>query len=157
MQSIKFSDIATFCYGKMPDKIHIIKNGFPIFSGYQISGYYDTYNCENDELVLIARGVGGTGEIRKTPDKCWLTNLAIKISLKDENLALKDYLFYKFQANDLRILRSGSAQPQITINDLMDYEFNVPNIVEQRHIVDIIQTLFLVCLLLYLQVLCFHQ
>ncbi len=157
MQSIKFSDIATFCYGKMPDKAHIVENGFPIFSGYQISGYYDTYNCESDELVLIARGVGGTGEIRKTPDKCWLTNLAIKISLKNEDLALKNYLFYKFQANDLRILRSGSAQPQITINDLMDYEFVAPNLVEQRHIVDIIQTLFSIYLLLYLQELCFHQ
>lgn len=146
MKDVKFSDISSFCYGKMPDKQHIKNSGFPIFSGYQISGFYDNYNCEDNELVLIARGVGGTGEIRKSPSKCWLTNLAIKISLKNENIALKDYLFYKFQANDLRILRSGSAQPQITINDLMDYTFSVPDLVEQRHIVDTIQTLFAIYL-----------
>ena len=138
MLNVKFSDIATFSYGKMPNKNLVLENGkYPIFSGYQITGHYDTYNSDADELVLIARGVGGTGEIRKTPSRCWLTNLSIKISLFSKNV-LKDYLFYKFQAKDLRWLNSGSAQPQITISDLSAIDLSLPSLEEQRHIVDTI-------------------
>lgn len=136
MLNCKFKEIATFSYGKMPDKKLITPSGiYPVFSGYQISGYYNSFNAEADELVLIARGVGGTGEIRKTPEKCWLTNLSIKINLTTNNV-LKNYLYYKFQANDLRSLNSGSAQPQITINDLSELELLIPDLEEQSHIVD---------------------
>ncbi len=136
MLNCKFKEIATFSYGKMPNKKLITPSGmYPVFSGYQISGYYNSFNAEADELVLIARGVGGTGEIRKTPEKCWLTNLSIKINLTTNNV-LKNYLYYKFQANDLRSLNSGSAQPQITINDLSELELSIPDLEEQSHIVD---------------------
>ena len=137
MRNCKFKEIATFSYGKMPNKNLIHTSGaYPVFSGYQISGYYDTYNAEKDDLVLIARGVGGTGEIRKTPERCWLTNLSIKIDIFDHDV-LKDYLFYMFQANDLRWLNSGSAQPQITINDLSEIDLSIQSLETQRHIVDI--------------------
>lgn len=136
MHKYKFKEIASFSYGKMPDKNLISSLGkYPIYSGYQISGYYNAFNVEGNELVLIARGVGGTGEIRKTPCKCWLTNLSIKISVETKNV-LKDYLFYKFQAKDLRYLNSGSAQPQITIADLSEIEIYLPNLDVQQHIVD---------------------
>ena len=136
MLNCKFKDIANFSYGKMPNKNLILSSGeYPVYSGYQISGYYNDFNANADELVLIARGVGGTGEIRKTPAKCWLTNLSIKINLTTDNV-LKDYLYYKFQAKDLRALNSGSAQPQITINDLSELDLSIPNLNEQKHIVD---------------------
>lgn len=156
MLNIKFKDIAVFSYGKMPIKNLIHETGkYPVFSGYQTTGYYDTYNAEANELVLIARGVGGTGEIRRTPARCWLTNLSIKITVTSNDV-IKDYLFYKFQAKDLRWLNSGSAQPQITINDLSEIEFGIPSLDRQRHIVDIIQTPFSKSPLLYLQAVCFH-
>ena len=136
MLNCKFKDIATFSYGKMPNKSLVLQTGeYPIFSGYQTSGFYPNYNAESNDLVLIARGVGGTGEIRKTPARCWLTNLSIKIEITSENV-LKDYLFFKFQAKDLRDLNSGSAQPQITINDLSELPLSLHEIAEQRHIVD---------------------
>ena len=136
MQTYKFKEIAQFQYGRMPEKSHILQSSdYPIFSGYQTSGFYDTFNANKDDLVLIARGVGGTGEIRKTPSQCWLTNLSIKIDVLN-NSVLKDYLFYKFQANNLRWLNSGSAQPQITINDLSEIDLSIPELNIQRHIVD---------------------
>ena len=136
MLNCKFKDIANFSYGKMPEKSLILQSGqYPVFSGYQISGYYPAYNAEMNDLVLIARGVGGTGEIRKTPARCWLTNLSIKIDITNRQV-LKDYLYYKFQAKDLRSLNSGSAQPQITINDLSELQLSLPEIEEQSHIVD---------------------
>lgn len=143
MLNCKFKDIATFSYGKMPNKALITQEGqYPVFSGYQISGYYPNFNAEFNDLILIARGVGGTGEIRKAPARCWLTNLSIRIEITS-NQVLKDFLYYRFQAKDLRSLNSGSAQPQITINDLSELQLSFPDIENQRHIVDSIKNNFL--------------
>lgn len=31
------------------------------------------------KLIVVARGVGGTGDVKLTPRNCWLTNLSIAI------------------------------------------------------------------------------
>ena len=58
---VSLDEIATMKYGKMPKKDKILNEGFPIFSGYRIVGYYDEYMFENSEVIVVARGVGGTG------------------------------------------------------------------------------------------------
>jgi type I restriction enzyme S subunit len=57
-------DISSMKYGSMPKKELIQESGYPIFSGYRITGYYPKFNCENQEIVVVARGVGGTGDIK---------------------------------------------------------------------------------------------
>lgn len=153
MNKYLLSDISTFSYGSMPQKNLFNTGSVPVFSGYQITGTYPKHNLEKDELVLIVRGVGGTGDIKLSPCRCWLTNLSIHINLST-SIVEKHYLYYYFLANNLRWLNSGSAQPQITITDLSKVQILVPNIDIQRHIVDTIQTLFAIYFLLYLQALC---
>ena len=128
----KLGDISTFKYGTMPKKDRISENGmYPIFSGYRIVGYYDEYNLENSELILIARGVGGTGDVKLSPEKCYLTNLSIVIFL-NENILLKKYAYYYFTLNNLRYLDSGSAQSQITISDLSKVNIKLPPLATQQ-------------------------
>ena len=135
MDKYLLSNIATFSYGSMPQKELFNTGDIPVFSGYQITGTYPKHNLEKDELVLIVRGVGGTGDIKLSPCKCWLTNLSIHIKLISP-LIDKHYLYYYFLANNLRWLNSGSAQPQITITDLSKVQITVPNLDIQRHIVN---------------------
>ena len=74
-KEITFGDFANFRYGKMPNKKKVTNYGeYPIFSGYRITGYYDEYNLEKNELVIIARGVGGTGDVKLSPSKCMEIN-----------------------------------------------------------------------------------
>ncbi|MCM1439950.1 MAG: restriction endonuclease subunit S [Roseburia sp.] len=150
MLTFLLSDIADFSYGVMPKKELFNQGNIPVFSGYQITGTYPKYNLEENELVLIARGVGGTGDVKLTPCRCWLTNLSIHINLLSSAVS-KNYLYYYFLAHNLRWLNSGSAQPQITIKDLANVKICVPNTEIQNHIVDTIRTLFLKSLLLFLQ------
>ena len=63
----KFGEIATFSYGKMPNKKNIVNCGYPIFSGYKIVGYYNSYMYEDPQLIIVARGVGGTGDVKISP------------------------------------------------------------------------------------------
>ena len=137
----RFGDFAVFKYGKMPKKSEIKENGkYPIYSGYRYVGYYDDYNTEANQLIIVARGVGGTGDVKLTKERCYLTNLSISAQI-DESVALPQYLYYYFSLRNLRYLDSGSAQSQITISDLEKVEIPLPNIESQMRIVDCLSML----------------
>ena len=125
-------------YGKMPNKkMPSDKGKYPIFSGYRVVGYCDECNIGEQQLVVVARGVGGTGDVKLSPGACFLTNLSIAV-LVDESVALKKYLYYYFLKNNLSYLDSGSAQSQITIGDLKNVEVPLPSIETQKKVVSIL-------------------
>ena len=128
-------------YGKMPNKkMSSDKGKYPIFSGYRVVGYCDECNIGEQQLVVVARGVGGTGDVKLSPGACFLTNLSIAVSV-DESVALKKYLYYYFLKNNLRYLDSGSAQSQITIGDLKNVEVPLPSIETQKKVVSILDVI----------------
>ena len=110
-------DFCSFKYGKTIRKCEVAeKGGHPVFSGYQVVGYLDSYMYHDPQLLVVCRGIGGTGDIKFSPPKCSITNLSIVISIKDKTFL--GYLFWVLKNADTHSLRTGSAQPQITINDL---------------------------------------
>ena len=94
-------------------------------SGYGIVGYTNIAMYEKQLIVVIARGDAGSGKIVLSPNVFYLTNLAIAILLKDDDM--KFYLFYHLLNSDTSTLRSGSAQAQVTINSLYSYEILIPS------------------------------
>ena len=133
-EMMKFGDFASFRYGKMPIKKKITESGkYPIYSGYRYVGFYDEYNTEADQLIIVARGVGGTGDVKLTKDRCYLTNLSIAANI-DSNVVLPEYLYYYFKPRSLRYLDSGSAQSQITISDLERVIIPIPPLSDQKAI-----------------------
>lgn len=118
-------EVASFKYGKLAEK-HVRSNEFPypVFSGYAVTGYTDKYTLKEPTIVIIARGDAGTGRICMSPKECFLSNLAIAIETKD--VSIKDYLYYHLQDSDTMSLRSGSAQAQITINNVEPFEIMIP-------------------------------
>lgn len=138
---IHLGEIARFRYGKMPETEKILVDdatgGFPIFTGYRIAGRYSEFNIETPKLIVVCRGVGGTGDVKITPAKCWLTNLSIVFELVKE-FADIHYLYYFFAAYSLRFLDTGSAQSQITITDLQRLKIPLPNLITQKKIAAIL-------------------
>jgi type I restriction enzyme S subunit len=139
-REVSLEQISNMKYGKMPKKDRIRDKGYPIYTGYKIAGFYDEYMFENPELLVVARGVGGTGDVKIAPPKSYITNLSI-VLLLDELQADKRYLFYNLGNENLRMLDSGSAQSQITIADLKRYKITLPPIQEQKAIAKILSTL----------------
>jgi len=138
MEHRKLGSFSEMKYGRMPDKKKLLDKGkYPVFSGYRIVGYYDECNIDKQELIVVARGVGGTGDVKLSPGACFLTNLSIAV-IVDESIALKEYLYYYFQINNLRYLDSGSAQSQITIADLKNVVVPIPPLDQQRKVVEIL-------------------
>ena len=118
-------EVAEFKYGKLADKhTRSSKFPYPVFSGYAIIGYTNEYTLKEPTIVIIARGDAGTGRICISPKECFLSNLSIAIETKDA--AIKDYLYYHLLDSDTMSLRSGSAQAQITINNVKSFEIMIP-------------------------------
>lgn len=138
----KFGDVATFKYGKMPNKSKISDDGkYPVFSGYRYVGRYNEYNMMPEQLVVVARGVGGTGDVKITTEKCFLTNLSIGVDIVRNDLVNAKYLYYYFTLNNLRYLDSGSAQSQITITDLEKVNIPLPDLGTQNKIAFVLNML----------------
>lgn len=136
----KLGEIATFSYGKLPNKILLGKGPYVVYSGYKYLEHYPEYNCNVGDVILVARGVGGTGDVKLVNRKCFLTNLSIKIDL-DNDVILNEYFYYIYQIENLRYLDSGSAQSQITIQDLSNVAISLPPLPEQIRITSILSSL----------------
>ena len=120
------TDVADFKYGKLPDKHErSTQYAIPVYSGYSITGYTDIPMFDKKIVVIIARGDSGTGRICLSPSRCFLSNLAIGIIPKRDNFLY--FLYYYLTKCDTYSLRSGSAQAQITINNLEPFPVLIPS------------------------------
>ncbi len=133
--SLPLSDIATFKYGKTIRKQDIEDVGlYPVHSGYTTVGYLPTYMYDEQQLIIVCRGAGGTGDVKMSPSKVSITNLAIVITC-DETKVCKEYLYWVLTLSDTYSLRTGSAQPQITINSLDSFNVTIhQDLVVQKRI-----------------------
>src|SRR5687768_4320972 len=122
----QLGELCSFKYGVMPKAEDRVEDGaYPIFSGYGVVGKSNSFHYEDKEVVVVARGEGGTGNVRLSPAKCFLTNLAIVVLPRPE-IINKRFLYYRLQYPSLWSLRTGSAQSQITIERLQRYEVKIP-------------------------------
>jgi type I restriction enzyme S subunit len=112
-------------YGKMLDSELFLEKGYPVFSGYGIRGYCSEYMYEEPQILVLCRGVSGTGEVRLSPRFSFITNLSIVMEVDNPSIS-KMYLYYYLKNSDLRSLDSGSAQSMITTGDLYFQEALIP-------------------------------
>lgn len=117
-------DVASFEYGKMPKLDKTVDVGYPIYSGYSVTRYYSEYTIERPAIIVIARGDAGSGDVCMSPEKCFLSNLAIHVKVFDEKI--KYFLYRYLLEHDTKSLRTGSAQAQVTINNLELFDIIIP-------------------------------
>lgn len=132
MKVVELGEICTMKYGKMLPKDLAVNEGFPVYSGYRITGYSKEYLYKDPMLLVVARGVGGTGDVKIAPPNAWVTNLSIVLDL--DNLKVnKQYLCYLLNRESLKDkLNSGAAQAQITIDSLAKYRIQLPPLKQQK-------------------------
>lgn len=137
----KISLIASLKYGKMLDSSLFIDKGYPVFSGYGVRGYFSEYMYKEPQILVLCRGVSGTGEVKLSPPYAYITNLSIVVEVDDEQVT-KMFLFYYLKNANLRSIDSGSAQSQITTNDLYIQDVLIPQSNVLSSFEDIIVKLF---------------
>jgi len=140
MREVSLESISGMKYGKMPPKniLNDSNEGYPIYSGYRVTGYAKEFLYKDEMLIIVARGVGGTGDVKISPEQSWITNLSIVLTVDEEQVD-KYYLKYLLNREKLKDkLNTGAAQSQITIDSLSRYKIKLPELNIQKRIADII-------------------
>jgi len=138
----RIEKFASLKYGKMLDAELFQEKGYPVFSGYGVRGYYNEFMYEEPQILVLCRGVSGTGEVRLSPRFSYITNLSIIVEVIKSDVT-KMYLYYFLKNAGLRSLDSGSAQSMITSGDLYNQFVLVPTFALQSDFEKYITSFFL--------------
>ncbi|MCW8386848.1 restriction endonuclease subunit S [Fluoribacter dumoffii] len=140
-ESVTLGEIANITYGKgLPTK-NLLPSGFPVFGANSIIGFYNKFLYEDPQLLISCRGAG-SGTINFSPPKCFVTNNSLVINFPVEAKVLRKTFYYFLQTVKKDGLVTGSAQPQVTINNAIELKLNLPPLNEQKRIVAKIEELF---------------
>ncbi len=123
----RLGDISNLKYGKMLNSELFLLEGYPVFSGYGIRGYYSEYMYKERQILVLCRGVSGTGRVELSPPKSYITNLSIVVQ-PNKGITKKLFLYFYLKNDNLRELDSGSAQSQITTGDLGFRNILIPTV-----------------------------
>jgi len=94
-------------------------------------GYTDFARVTNPSVTISARGSGtGHTELRT---ESYLPIVRLIVCIPDKTKITLEFL--KFSIDNLEIMRSGSAIPQLTVPMIKDYSIPLPSIKEQQAIV----------------------
>lgn len=131
-------ELCSLKYGKFVAKKNLDGGEYPVFSGYGVVGYHSEYLYEDPQLVVVCRGVGGSGDVKMSPARCWITNLAIVVTPKSTSDILASFLYWALQSSNRSGWISGSAQHQVTIAHLEQHRVRFPSLDQQRVIAHIL-------------------
>jgi len=99
-----------------------------------------------DDLVIVVRGssTGNNSIINKEYEGSNLNSQLAYLRVKKDNL-ISAYLFYMFNSpgvqKEVNNAISGSAQPQLPNNQLLNIKISYPSLIEQQVIVSKLKTL----------------
>jgi len=137
----KLGEVCSIAYGKGLPVKSFKSDGFPVFGANGIIGFSDTYHHENEQVLISCRGAA-SGTINMSPKKCFVTNNSLVLKINNKNLLLKKFLFFALHVAEKSKLVSGTAQPQVTINNANELLIPIPPLPEQHLIVSKIEELF---------------
>lgn len=111
----------------------LTNNGYPVYGGNGLRGYYSEYNLEGD-YILIGRQGALCGNINYAHEKFWATEHAVVC------YPLKNYE-YKWLGELLRIMNLNqyslaSAQPGLSVERIKNLQIPLPPLSEQQEIAE---------------------
>ncbi|MCT7668251.1 MAG: restriction endonuclease subunit S [Lactobacillus iners] len=127
----KLEDVATIKYGKELPTKKLMTKGFPVFGGNGVIGKYIHFMYDEPQVLVSCRGAA-SGNIIETYPNSFVTNNSLVLEWND----YRYYEFYKqfLFANPLHSYATGSAQPQITIDNIKNVPFPCPKYDEIREL-----------------------
>lgn len=115
--SVSLSSICNIKYGKNLPTKKLENVGYNVFGGNGIIGKYSQYLYDKPQILVSCRGAA-SGNILVSYPKSFVTNNSLVLELNDYRYFefMKQYLLL----NPLYSYATGSAQPQITVENIKD-------------------------------------
>ena len=113
-------------YGKNLPTTKLHSSGFPVYGGNGIIGFYNKYIYEARQLLVACRGAA-SGKINQSSPMAFVTNNSLVLESGDLSFLPFGYLKGYMLNSDLTPYVTGSAQPQVTIENLKSFKILVPD------------------------------
>lgn len=101
----------------------ILENGYRVYGGNGIIGFYNEKMYNKSQILISCRGAA-SGKVIFTRPECFITNNSLILECDE-----KYHYFIKEFSLDREYYdyTTGSAQPQVTIDNVKDAELPLPN------------------------------
>ena len=136
----KYEDEFNVKYGKGLPTDKLTKDGFPVFGSNGQIGYYTSYMYETPQILISCRGAS-SGVVNISLPKSFITNNSLICEMTNKTESVFEYLKYCFLNTNLVQYQTGSAQPQITINNIVKLKLLIPSTDVQIKFADKVRTL----------------
>ena len=134
MMKYKLGDVLNFFNGRLRPNS---KGPFPVFGGNGIIDYVAEYNYENN--IIIGRVGANCGSVQKYDGKCWVSDNAISVTVKEG--FSKDCVYYLLKLLDLNKKHIGAAQPLLTQEIVSNLVVYLPKYEDQKKIAAVLSAL----------------
>jgi len=138
---VKLGDIFNLVYGKSLSTKNLLNEGYPVFGASSVIGFYSEYKYEEEQVLISCRGAA-SGTINISPSKVFVTNNSLVVENPSNEKIKRRYLYFMLQGSNRSKIVTGTAQPQVTINNAKTLIIPIAPLPEQRAIVAKIEQLF---------------
>ena len=106
---------------------------YKVFGANGYIGYYEEYNHNTNQVTISCRGEK-SGTVNFVEPFVWITGNSMVLNLDKTSEIIKKFLYYELISNNVNYLITGSGQPQLTRDSLIQHKIYFPNIDEQTEI-----------------------
>ena len=118
-------DELKIAYGKNLPTSKLLPTGYPVYGGNGRIGFIDKYLYETRQVLIACRGAA-SGKVNQSCPKAFVTNNSLVLESGESPLPfgyIKGYMY----GSDLTPFVTGSAQPQVTIDNLKAFKMLIPD------------------------------
>ena len=113
-------------YGKNLPTKNLIEEGYPVFGGNGVIGFHSKYIYEEVMTLIACRGAA-SGKVGRSLPKSFVTNNSLVINHKGAALTSQRFIEFTLESGDPENYVTGSAQPQLTIDNIKNFPFMTPS------------------------------
>ncbi len=136
MEQVLLVDICKPKQWKTIPASQLLETGYPVYGANGKIGYYSEYTHSKSTVLITCRGAT-CGTVNVCEPKSYVNGNAMALDELDSSVNLQ-YLFYVLSNRGFNDVISGSAQPQITRQNLKKLKIPLPPLAEQKQIAAIL-------------------
>ena len=113
-------------YGKGLLTTELTDEGYPVYGGNGIIGKYSKYLYDKRMVIISCRGAA-SGKVMYSEAFSFITSNSLVLEINNPKDYPFEFMLFSCYQTDFISKVSGSAQPQLTVDNLKDVEINIPS------------------------------
>ena len=132
----KLGDVVEFCYGRALPKGQRVSGSIPVYGSNGVTGWHDEFLVSSPTVIVGRKGSAGAVHLTDSP--CYPIDTTYYVRPRCPNALENRYIFYLLQRLKLGRLATATGVPGLNREDAYALDVVIPQLDEQRRIVDIL-------------------